>query len=248
MATSSQLEDQYAKQRATQPSFEKIQQEKETAAGLPQRRDVINNITRSILDSSKLLRNVEGDVASRARQLGGSVTEAVRNRLTTVQRQPIEQGLNDLSMQKAQEEVGMDQLTRSIAEQMGLVVNERFRGDEDFVRKIERQMQRESSAQQQQMERERLQQARELAELQANLERQRIARMSAAGSGFDLNKFLEGIQGAQQNMGSGLVGSGTGSMSSGYNPISGAVSGAKSGISKSINPQSIAKSIFNKLF
>lgn len=143
MPTLLELEKQFDERLANQKSSEQIREEEAQRVGLPARREALNNITRSILDTSKVLKNVEADVASRGRQLGGPVTEAARRRLTTATAAPIESRLIDFGDQKAREEVGISDLEKEVAQMLGLRIQDQITGNDLFLEKIKRQMDRE---------------------------------------------------------------------------------------------------------
>lgn len=144
MPTSLELEKQFQNQLKNQKSSQQIRQEEETRVGLPDRRRALNNITKNILDTSRVLKNVDHDVAARARRLGGPVTEAARRRLTSAVQAPIQSRLIDMGEQQAREQVGIGDLENEVAQMLGLRVKDQITANNLFLSKIDRQMARES--------------------------------------------------------------------------------------------------------
>lgn len=146
MATAKQLEEQYQGIRSGRESLTDVEKRLSDELGLNQKRDQLQDISKNILDTRKRLNNVGSDVINRGRELGGPVTEAQRNRLTTVFSQPILKALQGLTDSEGLTRVGMDDINKEIMRKLGILAQERAGEDADYIRRINAQYQDERDA------------------------------------------------------------------------------------------------------
>lgn len=147
MATSSQLEREFADYQKTLPKMSDVRRREEGAAGLPGHRLNLQTISKNILDTGRLLKNVEGDVTSRAARLSGPVTEGQRRRLTSATQAPIQQMLGELSEAQTRQQVGLSDIETQVGQKLKDILSERFSKQDLFTQRIQRQMQREAMEQ-----------------------------------------------------------------------------------------------------
>lgn len=84
-----------------------------------------NSIRKNITDTEKLLKAVPEDVQSRARVLGGPVTQAVMDRLTTAKQQPITKQLGDLSAADTNASGAINDLNSEINMRLNAMIQDR---------------------------------------------------------------------------------------------------------------------------
>lgn len=186
MATSQDLEQQYQQLRANRPSLTTLQQQEEAKLGLPTRQVNLDSINKNLLETTRTLENVGTDVQNRSRQLGSPITEAVRRKLTTVASEPLQQNVYKLSQSGAIESDAINNVRRSVADILGLTIQERGSEDTDFRQRIQDQIRRE-----------------ELAMQQAEAEKDRAFQASLARSSqpkqIDVNALLAALRGSKDD-------------------------------------------------
>jgi len=146
MPTSLELEDRLRKMREGWKPVSALRGELETQRGLPTMRNRYNKIQKQLLDTTRLLENVKGDVASRAVRLGGPVTEGMRRRLTAVVRQPIVGQLHNLGQERSATETGLRLSEADVNRKLADALRSRFTQANYLESEIRRQMSREAAA------------------------------------------------------------------------------------------------------
>jgi hypothetical protein len=136
MASSAQLEQEYQGVRGSRRSLGDLQKEMEGQMGLGARRESVDKIRRGIVDTQRLIDNVGNDVTSRTRQLGGPVTQAVRNRMESNIKNPLINSFQNLSRSQGVEESGIRDVNSELSNRIALEQQMRTDQDNDFIRRI----------------------------------------------------------------------------------------------------------------
>lgn len=197
MATLAELEKQYSAAQAAMPTLAQERTRISGELGLGQRRQSLDTLRKSVLDTEKLLEEVPQNVQSRARRLGGPVTAAALNRLTSARQQPISAQLGQLGRQQAAEQEGLNLGLQELQSQLGIVGQQQQQSREDWLRRLgyareedvaqrNAQIQRDLAAQQAAFNRQQMAYQNQLAMNQ--MEAQRQAEIRKAQGLMDMYK------------------------------------------------------------
>lgn len=133
---SRQLESEFQKVRTDRPSLTEEQARLGQEAGLGERRTALEDVRRNVLSTQKTLRGVPEATTARSRRLGGPVTQAALNRLTTAAQEPLSQQLQRFGESEQFERQGIQGTQEDIARQLQLIQTGRTETGEDFRRRI----------------------------------------------------------------------------------------------------------------
>lgn len=196
MATAAELEQQYQAIRGGRESYSDIQARLAGELGIADRRKQLENVSKAILDTERLLETVPTAVQLRARQLGGPMTAAQTTRMTSAQSQPFTKQLGELSRTEQSAQVGMNELNTELLRRLGLISQERGEDTADWTRRIAQAQSAEEAARQER-----------LAQAQINASRQAFADPNAIVAEYLRNMgFGGGTLGGTARVGGGLWG------------------------------------------
>lgn len=154
MTSSSQLLKDYETYTSGQQSYQDIQKGLASKLGLDEKRKSLENISKTIIDTEKLLEQVPEAVQLRARQLGGPTTAAQLSKLSTVQQAPITKQIGELSRAEQTGQVGLSDIQNQILQELGLIKETRGTEREDWWNKINQAFTLESQAREAQRQKE----------------------------------------------------------------------------------------------
>lgn len=136
MAGSAQLEQEFATFKGGQPSLSAEQRRLSQEAGVGGQEQALNKLTEQILSTEKLLEGVGKRVGSRARRLGGPITEGTRQQLTAVEEAPIAESLGRFGRAQESTQVGLAGARQNVLQKLGLIRAGRQDKMSDFIRRI----------------------------------------------------------------------------------------------------------------
>lgn len=148
MATAAELERQYQEVRGGRKGYGDIQQELSGELGIADRRKQLENISKTILDTERLLEGVPTAVQLRSRQLGGPMTSAQTSRMTSAQSAPFTKQIGELGRAEQSGQVGLNELNTELLRRLGLVSQERSEETSDWTRRIAQAQSEEQFAKQ----------------------------------------------------------------------------------------------------
>lgn len=161
MPTAAQLEQQYQAVRSSRPKLETLRTGLEGQYGLTDRQKQLENVQRTILGTEKLLEGVPTRVNQRSRQLGGPITEGIRQQLTQTQQTPLIGQIKDLTGQESNANIGLKSIQDLIGQKLQDTLLQTSSEDQDWQRRIAQALAQEDAARQ-----------------------ERLARASLAGGGY----------------------------------------------------------------